>query len=587
MIQHHEASVEPTEQHHQMGEGLAMSGQGSPVLSPPPGSLGTGYQAAANQSHQMVQRRAAGPVNPARPVQRALPGELNDTDYAAKGSTPSVADTAAHERYTDRKETTDHEIQSTHPGGAANEVVALVFSGNFGQLGRITPPTGDFLPDPVTPLSKVRQSGNSSVASHDGEIYLIDGMNDLVDEYVAAHRKQLSPGFYGTGVDKDGFQGDVWMPNDNPLHDGIRIEIIGPQGTCTDCQAALQQWLGGLKARFDKLVRPPALKAHVPQTGGAPGSVAVSLVTRWTDGNKTQTGKRGDNRKGLSGDYGNSNATLKNGSLKGVTAPSTSASDQDGEVKEVKGSRPHYKLKFAVPDTSSSGGSGKQKKKKKRKKKKKQTPSASSGVSISLDESDHDDQEEEVKRKSFSAEQLDDWQDEDDDLDLMTIEEVAPKQSDSTSLSETGLHFRGHRQQEEMEQQASLLSPETSSPQVQAKKSPWWKCPKCYLTTACVGYRGLPDDCEELTLLRAFRDDYLFFQPHGPALIKKYYAYAPEIVQSINARSDAAAIYEEIYAVVRQCVTLIKAGEMEATFELYCRMVEQVRESYASSLLVL
>src|SRR6185295_8850185 len=31
----------------------------------------------------------------------------------------------------------------------------------------------------------------------------------------------------------------------------------------------------------------------------------------------------------------------------------------------------------------------------------------------------------------------------------------------------------------------------------------------CFITTACAQAQGLPDDCEELTVLRGLRDDYI------------------------------------------------------------------------------
>ena len=37
----------------------------------------------------------------------------------------------------------------------------------------------------------------------------------------------------------------------------------------------------------------------------------------------------------------------------------------------------------------------------------------------------------------------------------------------------------------------------------------------CYLTTACVVAKNLPDDCEELTALRNFRDTYLRNHENG------------------------------------------------------------------------
>ena len=44
----------------------------------------------------------------------------------------------------------------------------------------------------------------------------------------------------------------------------------------------------------------------------------------------------------------------------------------------------------------------------------------------------------------------------------------------------------------------------------------------CYLTSACVMAKGLPDHCEELETLRVFRDEYLAGQPGGRAEIEQY-----------------------------------------------------------------
>ena len=50
----------------------------------------------------------------------------------------------------------------------------------------------------------------------------------------------------------------------------------------------------------------------------------------------------------------------------------------------------------------------------------------------------------------------------------------------------------------------------------------------CYITSACVRARGLPDDCLEMETLRAFRDGYLASQPGGREDIEEYYAKAPQ-----------------------------------------------------------
>ena len=63
----------------------------------------------------------------------------------------------------------------------------------------------------------------------------------------------------------------------------------------------------------------------------------------------------------------------------------------------------------------------------------------------------------------------------------------------------------------------------------------------CFITTAVCQELGKPDDCEELTAFRAFRDGYLRSQPDGEALIREYYNIAPGIVTCINTCSDRHA----------------------------------------------
>jgi hypothetical protein len=44
----------------------------------------------------------------------------------------------------------------------------------------------------------------------------------------------------------------------------------------------------------------------------------------------------------------------------------------------------------------------------------------------------------------------------------------------------------------------------------------------CYLTSACVAHAGLADDCRELTVMRAFRDEYLMTSVRGVILVSRY-----------------------------------------------------------------
>ena len=99
----------------------------------------------------------------------------------------------------------------------------------------------------------------------------------------------------------------------------------------------------------------------------------------------------------------------------------------------------------------------------------------------------------------------------------------------------------------------------------------------CYLTSACVTARGLPDHCEELQTLRAFRDGYLSEQPGGREEIAQYYATAPNIVEAINQLPDAVEIWNRVYdELVKPCVQMIQANQNAQAHQLY--------KSYASNL---
>lgn len=92
----------------------------------------------------------------------------------------------------------------------------------------------------------------------------------------------------------------------------------------------------------------------------------------------------------------------------------------------------------------------------------------------------------------------------------------------------------------------------------------------CYLTSACTQARGLPDDCEELTVLRTFRDTYIRALPEGEADIRHYYAAAPQIVDAIERKGDASETFDCIYReLVQPCVQLIQDGKNEDAYQLY------------------
>lgn len=103
----------------------------------------------------------------------------------------------------------------------------------------------------------------------------------------------------------------------------------------------------------------------------------------------------------------------------------------------------------------------------------------------------------------------------------------------------------------------------------------------CFLTSACTEARGLPDDCEELTTLRAFRDGYLKSLPQGQSDICQYYHIAPAIVEKIHSLPNSKDIFDRIYAeLVLPCVELIHTGNNEVAYAKYRDYVRQLQSEY-------
>lgn len=95
----------------------------------------------------------------------------------------------------------------------------------------------------------------------------------------------------------------------------------------------------------------------------------------------------------------------------------------------------------------------------------------------------------------------------------------------------------------------------------------------CFLTTACCQYKGLSDDCSELTTLRSFRDNHLLQSNEGRDLVEEYYRIAPKLIEKIEQRPNAGDIYEQIFATIRQIVDQINQEAYASATDCYKDMV--------------
>ena len=101
----------------------------------------------------------------------------------------------------------------------------------------------------------------------------------------------------------------------------------------------------------------------------------------------------------------------------------------------------------------------------------------------------------------------------------------------------------------------------------------------CYLTSVCMKYfqENFDDKCEELTILRWFRDNFVSQED-----IKHYYVTAPIIVEAINNIENNDKIYNYIYEnVISTCVNAIKKGDYEFAYNRYKNSVLTLEEQFA------
>lgn len=103
----------------------------------------------------------------------------------------------------------------------------------------------------------------------------------------------------------------------------------------------------------------------------------------------------------------------------------------------------------------------------------------------------------------------------------------------------------------------------------------------CFVTTACIHTKNLPDDCYELETLRKFRDTYVVLQPTGKEDIALYYKNAPAIVNKINELPNAHQIFCDLYQeLVLPCVNLIEEEEYANAYDLYMNTTLRLKDEY-------
>ena len=103
----------------------------------------------------------------------------------------------------------------------------------------------------------------------------------------------------------------------------------------------------------------------------------------------------------------------------------------------------------------------------------------------------------------------------------------------------------------------------------------------CYITSACIGVLGCADDGEELTLLRNFRDTYMYGRRELHSEIQEYYEIAPQIVKKINAQRNFYEIYKRIYdKMIAPCIKAIRNSMPDEAYRIYKYEYLKLKEQF-------
>lgn len=94
----------------------------------------------------------------------------------------------------------------------------------------------------------------------------------------------------------------------------------------------------------------------------------------------------------------------------------------------------------------------------------------------------------------------------------------------------------------------------------------------CFITTAVCSGTGLPDNCEELEVLRNFRSTYMMQDEAHVALVRQYYSQAPKLCKVLDTLpvETQAQLYSSLLTLfIRPAVAAIKLGKLVEALDMY------------------
>lgn len=91
----------------------------------------------------------------------------------------------------------------------------------------------------------------------------------------------------------------------------------------------------------------------------------------------------------------------------------------------------------------------------------------------------------------------------------------------------------------------------------------------CFITTACVKYYGLGDNCYQLKTLRKFRDEYLSKSSENSLLVDQYYSVAPRLVIQMESDRNKGSLYKTVFEKINAACSAIESKRFEEAKSIY------------------
>jgi hypothetical protein len=102
---------------------------------------------------------------------------------------------------------------------------------------------------------------------------------------------------------------------------------------------------------------------------------------------------------------------------------------------------------------------------------------------------------------------------------------------------------------------------------------------RCMLSSAAIEFKGMEDNCNELELLRKFRDEYMLHLPDGLKLIEEYYDLSDTIMEKVEGTPQESIFQQRIYdQLILPSIKLIREEKMQEAFTYYRQYVINLYE---------